>query len=176
MELNQRLKQCRLDCGLTQQQVAEKIGVDTSTYAHYEGGRRMPDIKRLKMLCDLFDIAIQENFPLIRTLEYSPELLESLSNTKKKVENEFMLLKTERDKKLQAGCDKKKLQHELLWATHELIEQLQAAIDPVKKIWEDTTKVPEIDQAIIRVNYRPEDWQLLSESIQLQSELIHFMF
>lgn len=57
------------------------------------------------------------------------------------------------------------------------------AIDPVQEIWIKTMDAPEMDldglldgQTIMRVNYRPEDWVLLSESLQLQSKVINFMF
>lgn len=174
MELPERLKERRLALRLTQQQVAEKIGVDTTTYAHYESGRRTPDIKRLNMLCALFGIAVQDHFPLVRTLKYPPELVESLLNTKKQVEDELAFLETHRGE-----ISSRKL----LWSTHEMIERLKTAVEPVQKIWEDIMDAPEMDleglpvgQTILRVNYRPEDWLLLSESLQLQSKVINFMF
>lgn len=174
MELPGRLKERRLALKLTQQQVAEKIGVDTTTYAHYESGRRTPDIKRLQMLCILFEISIEDHFPLVRTLEYPPELLKTLSETKERVTEKLALLEAERNNTSP---------HDLLWKTRDLIDQLKKAIDPVQKIWEKTMDAPEMDlrglpdgQTIMRVNYRPEDWLLLSESLQLQSKVINFMF
>ena len=174
MELSARLKERRLAFGLTQQQVATKIGVDTTTYAHYESGRRTPDIKRLKMLCDLFGIAIQDHFPIIRTLKYPPELVESLLRTKKQVEDELKFLEANRGEIPP---------NKLLWHTHELIDRLKTAVEPLQKIWEETMDAPEMDlsdlpigQTILRVNYRPEDWLLISESLQLQSKVIDFMF
>ena len=174
MELPGRLKERRLALKLTQQQVAEKIGVDTTTYAHYESGRRTPDIKRLQMLCILFEISIEDHFPLVRTLEYPPELLKTLSETKERVTEKLALLEAERNNISP---------HDLLWKTRDLIDQLKRAIDPVQKIWEKTMDAPEMDlrglpdgQTIMRVNYRPEDWLLLSESLQLQSKVINFMF
>ena len=73
--------------------------------------------------------------------------------------------------------------HDLLWRTRDLMDQLKIAIDPVQEIWTKTMDAPEMDlsglsngQTIMRVNYRPEDWLLLSESIQLQSKAINFIF
>lgn len=174
MELPERLKDRRLALGLTQQEVANKIGVDVTTYAHYESGRRTPDIKRLRMLCSLFKISIEDHFPLVRTLEYPPELLKTLSETKDRVTKELVLLEAERDNISP---------HDLLWKTRDLMDQLKIAIDPVRKIWEKTMDAPEMDlrglpdgQTIMRVNYRPEDWLLLSESLQLYTKVINFIF
>lgn len=174
MEFSERLKERRLVLGFTQQQVAEKIGVDTSTYAHYESGRRTPDVKRLKMLCHLFGIAIQDSFPIVRTLEYPPELVESLLSTKQQVEDELNFLETNRDK---IPFSK------LLSQTHDLINRLETAVEPLQKIWENIMEAPEVDiddlsvnKTILRINYRLEDWRLISESLQLQSKLINFIF
>lgn len=174
MEFSTRLRAQRLASGQTQQQVAEKIGVDTTTYAHYESGRRAPDIRRLRMLCALFGIAFEEHFPLVRTLEYPPALLNTLSDVKVQVADELAVLESKR---------KSLSPHDLLWETRDLIDRLKAAIEPVQKIWENTMDAPEMDlvnlpegQTIMRVNYRPEDWLLLSESMQLQSKVIDFMF
>ncbi len=174
MELSDRLKERRLALGLTQQQVAKKIGVDTTTYAHYESGRRTPDINRLRMLCVLFEISVEDHFPIVRTLEYPPELLRTLSETKERVAKELAVL--------EATCDSIS-PHDLLWRTRDLMDQLKIAIDPVQEIRTKTMDAPEMDlsglsngQTIMRVNYRPEDWLLLSESIQLQSKAINFIF
>lgn len=49
-ELHYIIRQLRKECGETQKELAEYLGVDVSTYAHYEAGNRTPDIKRLRML------------------------------------------------------------------------------------------------------------------------------
>lgn len=56
-------------------------------------------------------------------------------------------------------------------------------MEPVQEIWETAMSAPEMDlsgletgQTVMRVNYRPEDWQLLQESLQLQSRIMEFMF
>lgn len=174
MELSDRLKQRRLALGLTQQQVANTIGVNVTTYAHYESGRRTPDIKRLRMLCGLFEMSIDDNFPLVRTLKYPSDLLKTLSDTKEQVTKELEQLEQARD-----GMS----QRELLWKTREMMDQLKKAIDPVQEIWEKTMDVPEMDlcglpdgQTVVQINYRVEDWILLTESLQLQTKVINFIF
>ena len=60
MLLNQRLKHFRTSSGLTQQQVADVLGLDRSTYAYYESGKTTPDIKSVNKLLKLFNISYYE--------------------------------------------------------------------------------------------------------------------
>ena len=60
MLLNQRLKYFRTSSGLTQQQVADVLGLDRSTYAYYETGKTTPDIKSVNKLLKLFNISYYE--------------------------------------------------------------------------------------------------------------------
>lgn len=60
MLLNQRLKLFRTSSGLTQQQVADVLGLDRSTYAYYESGKTTPDIKSVNKLLKIFNISYYE--------------------------------------------------------------------------------------------------------------------
>ena len=60
MLLNQRLKHFRTMSGLTQQQVADVLGLDRSTYAYYESGKTTPDIKSVNKLLKIFNISYEE--------------------------------------------------------------------------------------------------------------------
>lgn len=55
-ELHAIIKRLRIEKGYTQKYVAEYLGVDVSTYAHYELARRTPDIKKLRMLAELYGL------------------------------------------------------------------------------------------------------------------------
>lgn len=57
MTLNQRLKKFRLASGLTQQQVADVLSLDRSTYAYYESGKTTPDIRSVSKLIKIFNIS-----------------------------------------------------------------------------------------------------------------------
>jgi len=46
--------------GLTQMQLAEKLGVGRTTVGEYEAGRNEPDVKMLIKLADIFDISLDE--------------------------------------------------------------------------------------------------------------------
>lgn len=56
LELNQRLKKFRETAGLTQQQVADVLNLDRSTYAYYEAGKTTPDIKSVSKLVKIFNV------------------------------------------------------------------------------------------------------------------------
>lgn len=53
MGFAEQLKKARLARGLTQQQVAEALGVTNSTYCGYETGKRQPDVMKIKRLADI---------------------------------------------------------------------------------------------------------------------------
>ena len=55
--MNERLKQIRLEKGLTIKDVAKALDMTFSAYAHYEQGIREPSIAILRKLCILFDVS-----------------------------------------------------------------------------------------------------------------------
>lgn len=58
MEFPARLREARIATGLTQQQVADLIGVTNSTYCGYETGKRQPDVKKLKQLSSVLSVSV----------------------------------------------------------------------------------------------------------------------
>jgi len=54
----ERLKQLRLQHGLTQKELAKVMGVSSSAVGMWEIGRNEPDYKTLKRLADFFDVSI----------------------------------------------------------------------------------------------------------------------
>lgn len=52
-----RLKQLRKQCGLTQQVIAEIMGIDRSTYTYYETGKTYPDLDGLCRLANIFRVS-----------------------------------------------------------------------------------------------------------------------
>ena len=56
MIFQERLKQARLDKGLTQEQLAELIGVAKSTLNGYEKGNREPDFFKIKKLIEVLGV------------------------------------------------------------------------------------------------------------------------
>ena len=52
-----RLKLARKRRGITQKEIAEKIGVSTSSYKHYENAENLPSLLTLKALADVLDVS-----------------------------------------------------------------------------------------------------------------------
>lgn len=53
-----RLVHLRRTCGLTQQQIADRLKISRSTYAQYELGRRRPDYEILIDLANIFNVSV----------------------------------------------------------------------------------------------------------------------
>ena len=58
--LNDRLKEARISAGLTQKEVAETIGIATTTYNGYERGKSDPDVGTLCKIMNL--LGVDANF------------------------------------------------------------------------------------------------------------------
>ena len=54
------IAKCRKDKNLTQDQLAEKLGVSNKSISRWENGKTMPDVSLFKPLCDELDIAIND--------------------------------------------------------------------------------------------------------------------
>lgn len=54
---NERLKELRSRCGLTQQELAQMLNISTAAVSHYERGFRQPDIAALEALHDIFNVS-----------------------------------------------------------------------------------------------------------------------
>lgn len=78
MSFCDNLRKARLCAGLTQQQVADSLGVTKSTYCCYETGKRQPDLVKLRrlaqLLCttadDLLDLSNGNNECIVTQTEY----------------------------------------------------------------------------------------------------------
>lgn len=56
--LGMNIKKLRIEKGLSQQQIANKLNVDRSTYSGWETGRRMPDTAMIFKISDLFNVDV----------------------------------------------------------------------------------------------------------------------
>lgn len=54
---NDNLKEARLKSGLSQKDVAERIGVAKSTYSLYESGNREPNVNTIKRISDCLNVS-----------------------------------------------------------------------------------------------------------------------
>lgn len=60
MKLAENLKALRLESGLGQKQLAEKLNVSPKTVSHWETGYTEPTVSQLIAIADYFDIPIDD--------------------------------------------------------------------------------------------------------------------
>lgn len=58
MTLGEKIKEARKQCGLTQEQLAEKMLLARSTIAKWESNKGLPDVENLKTLAQLLNVSI----------------------------------------------------------------------------------------------------------------------
>lgn len=59
MSFAENFKKARIKAGLTQQQVANALGLDRSAIAHYEMGDSMPNARNLQKICEMMNITLE---------------------------------------------------------------------------------------------------------------------
>ena len=83
------IKEMRKNKNLTQEELAEKLGVNNRTVSRWENGKNMPDISLYKPLCEVLGISIEElvNGELTnkKNISYSVEkaIINTVSSSKK---------------------------------------------------------------------------------------------
>ena len=96
--ISNNIKKYRLLNNMTQEMLAEQLGLDTQYYAQLERGERNFTLKRLIRLCSIFQIGIEdiieiEPFDKQDTSELRDEVseqLKSLSNTQLRLVERFI--------------------------------------------------------------------------------------
>jgi transcriptional regulator with XRE-family HTH domain len=78
MEIGKKLKDTRLKCNMTQEQVSEKLYVSRQTISNWENEKSYPDIISIIKLSDLYSISLDE---LLKGDEKMIEHLEDSTNT-----------------------------------------------------------------------------------------------
>ena len=64
MELGKKIRQLRFKAGLTQEQLAEKLGIGAQAVSKWENAAAMPDISSLPLLAEIFGVSIDDLFDL----------------------------------------------------------------------------------------------------------------
>ena len=57
-QINERLKEMRLNAGMSQEELASKLNVSRQSVSKWETGDSLPDILKLKQLSKLYDVSI----------------------------------------------------------------------------------------------------------------------
>lgn len=85
---------CRKEKDLTQEQLAEKLGVTSKSISRWENGNTMPDYSLLKDLCNELDINVNEllSGEKIKGNDYMIKAEENFIMLKKKVDSTLKLL------------------------------------------------------------------------------------
>lgn len=60
IKIGKFIAECRKQKGLTQKDLAEKLGVTDKSIGNWENGRNMPDLSLFKPLCDELDISMND--------------------------------------------------------------------------------------------------------------------
>ncbi len=88
----EKLKQHRLNLGLTQQSVAEKIGISAQAVSKWENGECLPDCFNLKAIGELYGISLD----ILMETEPSKEIAD-VSGKLEQIADEFIWAKQKRD-------------------------------------------------------------------------------
>ena len=64
MELGKKIRQLRLKTHMTQEQLAEKLGIQAQSVSKWENAVAMPDITALPLLAEVFGVSIDDLFDL----------------------------------------------------------------------------------------------------------------
>lgn len=90
MDIGNKLKNSRAKAGLTQETVAEKIGVSRQTISNWENNKSYPDIVSVINLSDLYSISfdemLKEDMGMIKYLEESTNIVESRQKFSKTIQ------------------------------------------------------------------------------------------
>ena len=100
MELGKKIRQLRYKAGLTQEQLADKLGIGPQSISKWENAASMPDITTLPLLAETFGISIDDLFDLsseqrLNRIENSLDINEELPQDLFREYEEF--LKTQLD-------------------------------------------------------------------------------
>lgn len=60
LQLSKNLRYKRKELGLTQKYVSEFLNISRQAYSNYEIGNRSPDLETLTLLCQLFQVSLDE--------------------------------------------------------------------------------------------------------------------
>ena len=130
--IGNQIKTFRKSAGFTQDELAKRLNTTKQTISRYEKGERKANQDMLFKLCDIFDVSIDDFFPIV-----SKNALES---TKHLPEAPDLLTQQITDKVVQLTTQNKKI---VLRTSEELLESQN----------EEETKINEVSEGIQLYNY-----------------------
>ena len=85
MFIGEKIKTCRMESGLSQEDLAEKLDTSRQTISSWENGKTYPSIKQITILSNLFNVSIEV---LIKEdVEIMRESLDADEKAKKRAKN-----------------------------------------------------------------------------------------
>lgn len=96
IKIGKFINNCRKDKGLTQEQLAEKLGITSKSISRWENGNTMPDYSLLKDLCNELNINVNEllSGKKIKENDYMIKSEENLINLRKQIDKRKKVLTT----------------------------------------------------------------------------------
>lgn len=94
IKIGEFILDCRKEKGLTQEQLAEKLGVSSKSISRWENGNTLPDYSLLKDLCNELDINVNEllSGEKIKENNYINKSEENLVNLRKQIDERKKVL------------------------------------------------------------------------------------
>ncbi len=95
---SENLRVLRKNYKLTQQEVADILGIDRSTYTFYEAGKSNPTKENIIKLCDIFNVTVgyllgvERNCPEIKVANRGDSISENFEGLKEISRNEKFIV------------------------------------------------------------------------------------
>lgn len=96
--LSENLRNLRKSFKLTQQEVADILGIDRSTYTFYEAGKSTPTKENLIKLCDIYNVTVgyllgvEKNCPELKVASRSDRIDETTTGLNEISRNEKFII------------------------------------------------------------------------------------
>ena len=91
MEIGKKLKNARIEAGLTQEKAAEKIDVSRQTISNWENEKSYPDIISVIALSDLYSVSLDELLKGDQKMAEHPEESTNVVKSNKKLTGAILL-------------------------------------------------------------------------------------
>lgn len=65
-ELASRVRDARIRAGITQRDLAQRVGVNVSTISMYENAKRMPSLDKMSMMSEVLDTSLDFLVPTVK--------------------------------------------------------------------------------------------------------------
>lgn len=75
ISFGEALRRLRMEKGLTQQQLADRLHMDRTSITSWEKGRRMPDVASISLLADALGVDVVTLMPTVEESDVAPNVL-----------------------------------------------------------------------------------------------------